>query len=345
MKITVTGGASFIGSHLVDRLLKDGHEVQVIDDYSSGSIDNLDLSHLYSGLKVVDCMDLRIDDPRTIATQIRTSDIVFHLAADHGGRGYVETKQVNCSNNFAIDNNVFQACVLADIPKVVFASSGCVYPIHLQTSNKPMLMLREKDLGFGDEATGMNPDGLYGLAKAAGELTLQEMHREYGIESTSCRFFTVYGPRAKENHAIISFIARAFIRQDPWVLWGNGQQIRNWTYVDDIVQGMILSMDLSGCQALNIGTEEFLTVKEAAHKVINLADRSSLRPYDPEIRYDTTKPVGPQVRVASSAKYRSLGGTFTPFDVGLEHTWNWYVETHDQHKVEEDLERLLIARK
>jgi len=130
MKITVTGGASFIGSHLVDALLAEGHQIQVLDNCSSGSWDNL--PPLIAGDP--EHVDLRYESPDRIATMIRNDDIVYHLAADHGGRGYVETRQVATSNNFAIDNNVFQACILANIPKIIFASSGCVYPLRYQTS-------------------------------------------------------------------------------------------------------------------------------------------------------------------------------------------------------------------
>lgn len=350
MKITITGGASFIGSHLVDALLAEGNKIQVIDDFSSGSIENLPLGGTFKFTNI----DLRHESPSRIAAQIRTSDIVYHLAANHGGRGYVETRQVATSNNFAIDNNVFQACILADIPKIIFASSGCVYPLRYQTSefaDNP-IELTEGDVGPGTHGAGFHPDGLYGFAKLAAELTLQEMYKENGIESVSCRFFTVYGPRAKENHAIISFIARAFIRQDPWQVWGDGTQIRNWTHVRDIIQGLLLARNLDGCQALNIGTEEHITVREAVFKTIDLANtRNGVYRaqngewYNPMVEWDLTKPTGPMVRVASSQKYKELGGEFTPFDIGLEETLNWYFDIRDRDQVAADFERLLIERK
>jgi len=346
MKITVTGGASFIGSHLVDALLQEGHQVQVLDNMSSGSHNNLDYP-TSQPLKIVP-IDLRYEYPRRIATHIRSSDIVYHLAADHGGRGYVETRQVATSNNFAIDNNVFQACILANIPKIIFASSGCVYPLDYQHSND-LFPLSENSLQLPEG--GYQPDSLYGLAKLSAELTLQEMYKENGIESVSCRFFTVYGPRAKENHAIISFIARAFIRQDPWQVWGDGTQIRNWTHVRDIVSGLLLARDLPGCQALNIGTEEHITVRQAVFKTIDLVNartgmyRAWDKWYSPMIEWDITKPTGPMVRVASSQKYKDLGGTFTPFDQGLEETLNWYFENHNREQVAADFDRLLIERK
>lgn len=343
-KVAVTGGASFIGSHLVEALLQRGDEVIILDNFSSGSFDNL--KHLSTGSSYQVCIfqpNLRVTSPIDISAMLQGVDEVYHLAADHGGRGYVETRQVACSNNFAIDNNVFQACILARVRKIIFASSGCAYPLYLQTAetNYDPIKLCEGDI----RCEGYDPDGLYGFAKLVGELTLAEIYKEHGIESTSCRFFTVYGPRAKENHAIISFIARAFIKQDPWVVWGDGTQVRNWTHVRDIVQGLLLGSTLSGCQALNIGTEESITVNDAVAQTLQYANHYYDNLYHPEIQYDLTKPTGPMVRVASSEKYKSLGGTLTPFKDGLLETLDWYFETHDREKVAADFERLLIERK
>ena len=83
-------------------------------------------------------------------------------------------------------------------------------------------------------------DNMYGWAKLMGEMTLRAYHRHYGLTSAVCRYFAVYVERGVENHAIIAMIARAFIQQDPFVVWGDGEQIRNWTYVKDIVEGHCL---------------------------------------------------------------------------------------------------------
>lgn len=355
MKYCVTGGASFIGSHLVEALLKEGSEVVVLDDMSSGALANLKEVINDPKLEIYQ-PDLRAASPSVVAAHLRHVDAVFHLAADHGGRGYVETQQVNCSNNFAIDNNVFQACRIANVKKIIFASSGCAYPIHLQgseTASGP-LRLKEDNIAtrplyeaMANSGNGKvyDPDGLYGWAKLMGELTLEEMYKECGIQSVSCRFFTVYGPRAKINHAIISFIARAFIQQDPWVVWGDGTQVRNWTYVDDIVQGLMLSRNLTGCQALNIGTDEYLTVNDAVSYVINQTNARYYKYYTPRIEFDHDKPTGPMVRVADATKYRSLGGTLTPFYEGLEKTMDWFFSNHTKEEIRATFDRLLIARK
>src|ERR687896_1648786 len=110
------------------------------------------------------------------------------------------------------------------------------------------------------------------------ELTLLAYHREYGMKTASCRYFTVYGPRGVENHAVIAMIARAFTRQDPFHVWGTGEQVRNWTYVDDIVEGTILAAErIDDGTAVNLGTMERVKVIDAVQIVIENAG------YQPEI--------------------------------------------------------------
>lgn len=350
MRAVVTGGASFIGSHLVEALINQGDQVYVLDDFSSGSAENLQgANRSYT----FDWMDLRVAQPhditrRILGSRLLEADILYHLAADHGGRGYVETQQVKCSNNFAIDNNVFQAAIEAHIPKVVFASSGCIYPMREQRSVNRVKKLAEADDG---RDTGYDADGLYGFAKLMGEMTLAAMYQENKIESTSCRFFTVYGPRAKENHAVMSFIARAFIQLESWsdeyAVWGTGEQIRNWTYVDDIVQGMILAADnMDGAQVLNLGNTERITVVEAVSATLNYVRHRFYPGYEPQIHFDNSRPVGPMARIADIEALLALGAaTPTSFKKGLERTIDWYFANKNVDHVAEHLERLLIDRK
>jgi nucleoside-diphosphate-sugar epimerase len=336
MKVTVTGGASFIGSHLVEKLLEKGHSIKVIDNLSSGSQENL--KGILKDIELI-VLDLRVASPVQIAKIISGSDILYHLAADHGGRGYVELKQTDCSNSLAIDNNVFMACIYGDVRKVIYASSGCVYPLDMQNDTDQMLYLNEDDIGPPYE-----PDGIYGLAKLAGELTLKVMYEEHQLESTCCRFFTVYGPRGKENHAIMSFIARAFIQRNPFEIWGDGTQIRNWTYVDDIVNGLLVN--LKGHQALNIGTTERTRVIDAVQMTLNVVNKHYYKgEYNPEILLQRDMPVGPLNRVADNSKLLNLNGIpLMNINLGIERTVDWYFKTKDKEYIEKNLDRLLIAR-
>ena len=136
----VTGGASFIGSHLVDALIALGARVRVVDNLSSGKLDHI-RPHVDAGR--VEFTHADLNDPLVADQAVRGMNVVFHLAADHGGRGYVDLHQVACATNLVLDGLVFKACSKASVDKVVYASSGCVYPNHLQTDPGQVLYLTE----------------------------------------------------------------------------------------------------------------------------------------------------------------------------------------------------------
>lgn len=333
-RVLVTGGASFIGSTLVDALVRRGASVRIVDDFSSGTMDNI--RHLVEeGSVELLRGDLR--DPLVARRAVEGRDVVFHLAANHGGRGYVDLHQWACSTNLGLDSTVFRAAVEAGVEKVVYASSGCVYPLFLQADPGETLYLTEDMVA----APGYDPDGMYGLAKLAGELTLRAMHRELGMKTASCRYFTVYGPRGVENHAVMAMIARAFLRQDPFHVWGTGEQIRNWTYVDDIVEGTILAAErIDDGTAVNLGTTERIRVIDAVRMVCELAG------YSPEIVTQPEMPTGPMNRVADNSLAKRLLGwePKVPFAEGLRRTVEWYFSTKDPERVRAILDHMLTRR-
>jgi len=328
-RVLVTGGASFIGSHLVETLVTQGARVRVADDFSSGRRTNVEPL----GVEVL-VGDLRAPDVARRACH--SQEVVFHLAADHGGRGYVDLHQVACATNLALDQTVFHAALHEGVGHIVYASSGCIYPNHLQRDVDQELFLTEDMAG-----PPYDPDGMYGFAKLTGELTLRAMHREHGISAASCRYFTVYGPRGVENHAVMAMIARAFIREDPFLIWGTGEQIRNWTYVDDIVRGTLLAAEhIDDGTAVNLGTMERVRVLDAVGMVLAKAGHNAI------IRTDPTMPTGPLNRVADNTRARELLG-WTPsvtFAEGLERTMEWYFTTNDVNEVRATLYELLTER-
>ena len=194
-RVLVTGGASFIGSHLVDALVARGARVRVADDLTSGRLENL-RDHLANGKVEFIQVDLR--EPGVTRAAMQGIQTVFHLAADHGGRGYVDLHQAGPASNLFLDGLVFAEALKAKVQKVVFASSGCVYPNFLQSDVSKAVYLTE-DLTKGPN----DADNMYGWAKLMGELTLQAYYKEHGLKAASCRYFTVYGPRGVENHAVI----------------------------------------------------------------------------------------------------------------------------------------------
>jgi nucleoside-diphosphate-sugar epimerase len=332
-KTLVTGGASFIGSNLVNSLAARGAIVRVIDDLSSGKMENIN-DLIKSGKVEFVEGDLREMDVAERA--VDGMSVVFHLAADHGGRGYVDLHQAACAVNLMLDGMVFRACHEAKVDKVVYASSGCVYPNHIQTDPSEVLYLTEDKVGPPCDA-----DNMYGWAKLMAEMTLRAYYKDWGMKSASCRYFTVYGPRGVENHAVIALIARAFIGQDPFIVWGTGEQIRNWTYIDDIVRGTILAAEkIDDGTAVNLGTMERIRVMDAVHDILRAFGRT------PKIELHPEMPTGPLNRVADNSLAKKLLG-WEPkvmFEEGLRRTIDWYVSTRTRDEVSAKLETMLTER-
>ena len=332
-KVLITGGASFIGSTLADQLIAKGATIRAVDDLTSGHLDNIK-NHIASGKLEFLHADLR--EPGIARCALAGIDTVFHLAADHGGRGYVDLHQAGPASNFFLDGLIFSEALRAKARKVVFASSGCVYPNFLQANTAEILYLTE-DLTKGPN----DADNTYGWAKLMGEFTLQAYAKEHGLKAASCRYFTVYGPRGVENHAVIAMIARAFVKQDPFAVWGTGEQIRNWTYVDDIVAGTILAAEkIDDGTAVNLGTMERIKVIDAVHEILRIFK------HNPKIELQPNRPTGPLNRVAENSLAKKLMG-WEPkviFKDGLRKTIDWYVASKQQAEVAAKLEGMLTER-
>jgi nucleoside-diphosphate-sugar epimerase len=332
-RVLVTGGASFIGSHLVDALLERGASIRVVDDLSSGRRSNIE-EHLQQ--RRIEFLEGDLREPDVATRAVAGQNVVFHLAADHGGRGYVDLHQAACATNLALDGILFRACRAAGVEKIVYASSGCVYPNHRQTDPTQEVYLDEDSVGPPYDC-----DNMYGYAKLMAELSLRHQAADWGMKTASCRYFTVYGERGVENHAVIAMIARAFIKQDPFLVWGTGEQIRNWTYVGDIVSGTILAAEkIDDGTAVNLGTMERTRVIDAVHEVLRRTGHTARVELQPHM------PTGPVNRVADNSLAKKLLGwePKTKFLDGLQRTIDWYFATHDRAQVETILGRMLTER-
>lgn len=336
-RVVLLGGASLIGSHLAKALLKLPIEsLKIVDDMSSGSLGNL--QHL--GIDTIrdisfSAFDLREYEKALMV--VKNSDIVFHLAAQHGGRGYVAGHRVELLDNADIDTTVFRACSDAGVEKVVYSSSACAYPIELQTDPKEILNLNEDMIDYKNHKQA---DGDYGEEKLFGEKTLDAYVERGDFKGVSTRSFTVYGPLMKENHAIAALIAKTMIKQNPFEIWGDGEAVRNWTYVDDNVAGALLAAEHIDRGAINIGVEDRLTPNVAAGEIWEIMGR-----YPVNVEHKLDKPVGPLNRVADASKLKSLGWEprYT-FEEGLRKTIDWYLSTHTVEEVRRDFERKLTER-
>jgi len=333
LRVLVTGGASFIGSHLVDALVERGAAVRVVDDLSSGRLENIQ-GHVEAGWVEFIQADLR--DVGITRRAVEGMQMVFHLAADHGGRGYVDLHQAGPASNLFLDGLVFWQARRAGVEKVVFASSGCVYPNFLQSNPDEETYLTEDMVKPPYDA-----DNLYGWAKLMAELTLRAYYKEHGMKTASCRYFTVYGPRGAENHALIAMIAKAFIGQNPFEVWGNGTQVRNWTYVDDIVQGTILAAEkIDDGTAVNLGTMERVRVIDAVQEVFRYTGHKA------QIRLLPGMPTGPLNRVADNSLAKRLLGWEPQVRLadGLGRTIDWYYANKNQNQVKATLAKMLTER-
>lgn len=332
-QVLVTGGASFIGSHMVDALISRGATVRVVDDQSTGKYEYI-ARHVQSGS--VEFIDGNLMDPSVAARSVRDIHYLFHLAAIHGGRGYVDLHNVECSMNLVLDSQLFREAVKARVEKIIFASSGCIYPNYLQSDPQKELYLTEDLAGPPYDA-----DNMYGWAKLMGEFTLRHYVQRGLLRAASCRYFTVYGPRGKEDHAVIAMIARAFIRQNPFEVWGTGEQVRNWTYIDDIIEGTILAAErIDDGTAVNLGTMERIRVAEAAAMILRYME------VEVPIKFMPDKPTGPYNRVASNHLANELLGwePQVPFREGIRRTIDWYVKNRNPGEVRTRLQSLLTER-
>src|SRR6202140_3873731 len=331
--VLITGGSSFIGSTLADQLIERGAKIRVVDDLTSGPLGNR-AGHISTGKIEFIRADLR--EPGIARAAMQGIHTVFNRAADHGGRGYVDLHQAGPASNFFLDGLVFWEALKAKVDKVVFASSGCVYPNFLQSDVSKEVFLTE-DLTKGPN----DADNTYGWAKLMAELTLQAYHKEHGIKAASCRYFTVYGPRGVENHAVIAMIARAFLGQNPFEVWGDGTQIRNWTYIEDIVEGTILAGEkINDGTAINLGTMERIRVIDCAKMVCEFTGHKA------EIKLRPDMPTGPLNRVADNSLAKKLLG-WEPkvlFREGLKRTIEWYYRTRDKEEVKRIFTRMLTER-
>jgi UDP-glucose 4-epimerase len=337
-KVLITGGASFIGSHLVDKLVTLGASVRVADDLSSGKLENLQAT--WGRIEFCEG-DLR--DRAFTRKLMEGAEVVFHLAACHGGRGFIDTHPADCATNMLLDGIVIDEAWRAKVDRVSFASSACVYPIQRQLKpNGGKVIYLKEDWADPFREGCASADGEYGWAKLMGEMTLRAYRKQYGLKSVSCRLFTAYGERENETHAVIALIAKAFIKMDPYEIWGDGQQDRNFTYVGDIVDGMIKATEkIDDASPVNIGTEEHIKIIDAARMIFR---EGGFTPSS--IAFDTSKPVGVFSRAADLTRTRQLLAwePATNFGEGLRRTIKWYYASHNAEEVASRLGVLLTER-
>jgi UDP-glucose 4-epimerase len=249
----------------------------------------------------------------------KNADAVVHLAAYFGGRGFVQEKQAECSAMFAVDQNVFRISSEEGVKRLHYASSACVYPNKLQDDRKYLLKEEDAQPNYGWDSA----DNIYGWAKLLGEREIQILHKERGMSVSTCRFLTVYGPQEyDDSHAIAALINRSLRKEDPFVVWGDGYQERGFTYVTDIVSGIIRATEVvTDGTPLNLGVDWRVNMRRVVELIHGYLGFKPKR-----IIYDATKPVGPISRALDIRKTKKTTGWEPKVGIeeGLKSTVAWH---------------------
>jgi UDP-glucuronate 4-epimerase len=275
MQFLLTGGAGFIGSHLAEKLLNDGHTVHCLDnfnDYYSPQIKreniqtaSLDAAyHLYEG----DILDMQFLSAMFSRTRY---DCVIHLAARAGVRPSIQDPLLYEKVNVLGTMHLLELCKQHRIKKFIFASSSSVYGANVKVP-------------FSESDSVDNPVSPYAATKKAGELICHTYHHLYDLSVSCLRFFTVYGPRQRPDMAIHKF-ARFIYEGKPIPVYGNGKSKRDYTYIDDIIQGVLGAIEhCQGYHIYNLGesrTVELLYLIELLQKSLGRKANMQFFPEQP----------------------------------------------------------------
>lgn len=233
----------------------------------------------------------------------------------------MNTHPAEIFRSLLINYQVIDACRKMDVDKLLYTSSACTYPVDLQV-NADLPSLKEDDA----LKCGAAPDGDYGWAKLLGEIQCKAYHETYGMKIAVVRPFNPYGPREsfnpEDSHVIPALIRKAVNRERPFFVWGDGEQRRAFTYVTDLVEGLILASDkLSNAEPLNLGELNDTSIRELAEMILKLTG------YDTPITWDVTKPEGVKVRKSDMTKASELLGwrPRVPIEKGIKKTIDWFI--------------------
>lgn len=311
MKIFLTGAAGFIGSHLSERLLREGHEVLGLDNFDPYYDIQLKERHIaqlqqYAGF-ALHRGDIR--DGALVDTLIAdfAPDRIVHLAARAGVRPSIEAPALYADVNVTGTTHIFEAARKQNIP-VVFASSSSVY------GDSATAPYRE------DEAADF-PVSPYAATKRAGELLAHTYHHLYGLPITCLRFFTVYGPRQRPDMAIHKF-TKAILEGKTITLFGDGSTARDYTFVADIVDGLMASIERApqlGLAILNLGGGRTITLRELVEKIEVATGKKA------DIQWEGDQPGDVKLTSADISRAQELLGynPGTTIDEGLRATAQW----------------------
>ncbi len=319
-KILVTGGAGFIGSFLVKRLVSEGAIVKVIDNLWRGHLNNLKGS---DGIHVIDLEKsfylADLTDYKQCLELIKDVDFVYHLADIVGGVQFVFSNEgFVFRQNLLINTNVLSACLINGVNNYVYVGTACSYPKHLQMS-PGIVSLRE------DQTYPAEPESSYGWSKLMGEYEAELARITNKINVGLLRFHNVYGPGSSFEgdgaQALPSLIRKAINYPiEPFVVWGSGNQYRDFVYIDDIIDALI-RIGVKGMNKglIQIGSEKAISLKEAAETIIKVSGKNIA------VKFDLSKPEGDRGRIGICDRARDILGWHqkVSFETGIKQTYKW----------------------
>ena len=308
--VLITGGAGFIGSNLFKQLMQHDNNTTIIDNFNNyylGKEEQLrkitsefNTSQGYNIIKG-DLLD------KTIFNEIKCDiDIIFHLAAQAGVRYSIVNPAEVTKNNIVSTVNIFEYAIKCNVKKVILASSSSVYGNPIYT---PL-----------DEDHPKNPISPYAISKLAGEFYADYYFRELNLPVCSLRFYTVYGPRGRPDMAMRKFLD-LILKDKEITIYGDGEQIRDFTYVSDILNGLILSAEKKESigQIFNLGCSNPIKVNDLVDKMYDIADKPK------KVKYIEKQQGDVEITYSNINKANNLLGFYpkVKIDEGLKKTYEW----------------------
>jgi UDP-N-acetylglucosamine/UDP-N-acetyl-alpha-D-glucosaminouronate 4-epimerase len=309
MRYLVTGGAGFIGSNTVDELVRRGHSVVVLDDLSSGREDNL--AELRNKITLIKGS---ITDIEVVRKAMHDAEYVLHLAArtsvPRSVKDPIETNRINIDGTL----NVLVAAKELKVKRVVFAASSSAYG---ETPTLPKV-----------ETMQPQPISPYGVTKFVGELYGQTFGRCYGLENVSLRYFNIFGPRQDPSSPYSGVLAKfctAFLEDTQPIVFGDGEQTRDFTFVENAVQANLLACEapnVSG-KVFNVGVGGRVSLNDVLRELGRITGKTLEAKYDPPRDGDIRDS---QADISQAREFLDYAPQVT-FEEGLARTFEWYRET------------------
>lgn len=311
--VVVTGAGGFIGGHLVAELRRRNH----------ARIRGVDIKPLDEWYQAFDDVENCIQDLRergACDVSAKGARAIFNLAADMGGMGFIELHKAECMLSVLINTHMLMAARDAGVERFFFSSSACVYAADRQTS-PDVVPLRESD------AYPAMPEDGYGWEKLFGERMCRHFQEDFGLATRIARYHNVYGPygtydggREKAPAAICRKVIQAQLSGSGTIeIWGDGEQTRSFTYIDDCLEGTLRLMTSQVDEPLNVGSDQLVTINQLVDLVERIAGVMLTR------RYKVDAPKGVRGRNSDNTLLRERLGwaPSVPLEEGLQRTYYW----------------------